>query len=154
METSEKIVKGWLKVNLLFEIMGRPKEHLIEVLNLLIKRLGEEKQVEILKDKVHEAKQVPKKDPKGQDIFSSFAEVEILVDKMSNLIGLVFDYMPSSIEIVSPSDLKMVLNDANALLNDFAMKLHSYYMTVNTLQAERDILSAKLAEIEKQSKKA
>ncbi|MEM1535844.1 MAG: hypothetical protein QXQ82_01490 [Candidatus Pacearchaeota archaeon] len=149
MKLKEKIAEGWLHVHLIFEVLGRPKEHIVEVLNLLIKKLGETKDVEILKSKVHEAKLIESKEEKLQELYSSFAEVEIIVKNIAKLIEIIFDYMPSSIEIISPKDLKLGLSDANALLNDLATRLHYQNMTLNALRAERDILVAKLKELEK-----
>lgn len=155
MEAKEKIMKGWLHTHLIFEVLGRPKEHILEVLDLLIKRLGETKNVEILKSKIHEAKVVKSQEQtqnRVQELYSSFAEVEVVIKDLAKLIEVIFDYMPSSIEIVSPKDLKLELSDANALLNDLATRLHSYNMALSAFKAERDILAAKLAELEKKLK--
>jgi len=39
---------------------------------------------------------------------------------LTKLIGIIFGYTPSSIEIVEPMSLELNINDANNLLNDFA----------------------------------
>jgi len=136
----ECLAKGWLEVNILFEILGSPKEHIIEVLNLLIKKIGEEKGVIVVKNKVHEAHLAKH----AETFFSSFAEVEIVVEDLKKLIEIVFDYMPSSVEIVSPPDLKFELSGANGLLNDLATRLHQYDTLVRAIRAERDLFKEKL----------
>ncbi|MCS7134588.1 MAG: hypothetical protein NZ889_01885 [Candidatus Pacearchaeota archaeon] len=146
--------KEWLHVNFVFEAIGRPKEHITEMLQLLVKKLGESKKVEVLKSKLHEAKPIERKEnsEKIAEVYSSFVEVEALVESMTKLMGIIFDFMPSSIEIVSPIDLKMKAWDANALLNDLATKLHYYNMALNALKAERDMLSMKLSKSKQNSK--
>ncbi|MEM4703089.1 MAG: hypothetical protein QXP53_01235 [Candidatus Pacearchaeota archaeon] len=155
MELSDRIAKGWIRTFLLFEIIGKPKEHIIEVLNLLVKKLGELKGVHVINSKIHDAKKVAGQSQetkeKLEEVFSSFAEVEILAEKLSKIIEIIFDYMPSSIEISEPKDLKINLSDANALLNDLATRLHQYHMATHALKAERDILFKRVLDMKKKA---
>ena len=142
MEISEKINKGWIQANLLFEILGRPKEHIIEVLDGLLIQLSKEKDVEVIKKKIY--------DPKEQkDLFSSYAEVEVITRTLQKLIEIIFDYMPSSIEITAPDNIPFKPCDANSVLNDLATRLHQYDMGVRALKTQRDILDAQLKDLKK-----
>lgn len=132
-----------IRASLIFEVLGRPKEHIIEMLELLIKELGKKKGIIITKNKIHEARQLPKSEG-TQDLFSSFAEVEIVAEDTAKILEIIFDYMPSSVEIVEPKELKINLSDANALLNDLATRLHHYNMLINAMRAQLEILSEKL----------
>ncbi|UCD21101.1 MAG: hypothetical protein JSW08_00955 [archaeon] len=141
-ELKDKLAKGWLHVYMLFEIIGKPKEHITDVLNTIIKKLGEEKNVNIVKSKSHEAK--PAKD--SEEMFSSFAEVEVVTVNMARVMEIIFDYMPSSVEILHPKNLKFNLSDANGLLNDLSMRLHKLNMLTRTLIAQREALKNKIKE--------
>jgi len=151
----DKLSDGWLQVNIVFEILGKPKEHIIEVLNAMIKKLGEQEYVEIIEKKVHDPHEVKPDEKKGQKevLFSSFAELEIVVKTFHNLVEIIFDYMPASVEVIKPNDLKFKLNEANAVLNDLTARLHQYHMAARTLQVERTLLANKLKSVLDKEKK-
>ena len=64
--------------NLIIEVLGRPKEHLIAALEDILKKINEEKGIEIRNKKVHEP--VLLKDQK--DTYTSFAEIEVGVEEI------------------------------------------------------------------------
>ena len=80
---------------LVFDIIGKPPEHLTETLNDIIKKIGEEKGVSVKETKVNEP--VFMKDQK--EFYTSFAEVEIEVEEILYLAMLMFKYMPAHVEI-------------------------------------------------------
>lgn len=142
-ELKDKIAKGWLHVNLIFEILGKPPEHLEKALTLVIEKLGKEKGVEIISSQTHKPKQVEK----TENVFTSFAEVESLINGFARLTEIIFDYMPSSIEITEPTSINFKIEDANAFVNDLAIRLHQYDLLSKKLKIERDILYKKFSEI-------
>ena len=76
-----------VKALLIFEILGKPPEHIVITLEQLIDRLGENKGIKVTDRKVHEPHPVERKDDKGdiidkvEGLFSTFAEVEVEVEK-------------------------------------------------------------------------
>lgn len=145
----EKINEGWLRANIIIEILGKPANYIEKVINLAVDKLSEEKGVELLGKKVHQSELV-----KGSEsAFTVFAEAEVLISGMSKLIEIIFDYMPASVEIVEPSNIKFKLEDANALLNDLAMRLHQYDALSKKLRLERELFVKKLQELKKGSEK-
>ncbi len=147
-EIKEKITKGWLRAHLVIEVLGKPANYIEESLNMAIDNLEQGKKAEVLEKKVHPAKLVPN----AKEVFTTFAEVEILTQDMGKLIEIIFDYMPSSVEIVEPSNFAMKLEDANAVLNDLIGRLHQYDAIVKQLRIKFEILANKFKEIEAQSK--
>ncbi|MCX8194319.1 MAG: hypothetical protein N3G19_03095 [Candidatus Pacearchaeota archaeon] len=142
-ELRDKIAKGWLHVHLIFEVLGKPPEHLEKALTILLERLEKEKGLEILSKQTHKPKPVEK----TENVFTSFAEVESLINGFSRLIEIIFDYMPSSIEITAPVNLNFKLEDANAFVNDLATRLHQYDLLSKKLRLERDIIYKKFSEV-------
>ena len=133
----EKLEKGYLMINTIIEIVGKPKEHVEETLRLVLKQLREEKGVDVLGGKVHE--------PKTQDaFFSTFAELNILVKDFSTLIGLCFNYMPSSVEIVEPAQFKLKPNEVANLYNDLLGRLHEIDMRLKSTNAANMLLDQNL----------
>lgn len=107
---------------MIVEMMGRPKEHLIEMLDKHISKLSDIKNIKLISKKISDAKKVDEE----KDMYSCYAEVEVEVPDLPTLTSIVFDFMPSSIEIVDPSNLEMNCQDATMLLNDLTTKLHRY----------------------------
>jgi len=142
-EIKSKIEKGWLRANLIIEVLGKPAEHIEKALEFAIEAMEKEKKVNVLNKKIHKAVLVKE----SKDVYTTFAEIEILVDGLYKLIEIVFDYMPSSVEIVEPTTLSMKLEDANALLNDLAMRLHQYDALLKKGRLELEILKRKLKEL-------
>lgn len=148
-EIKERVAKGWLRVALVIEVLGRPADYVEQSLNLAIDALEKDKKAELLEKKLHPAQQV--KDT--QNVFSTFAEIEILVQDISRLIEIIFDYMPSSVEIIEPPNFSLKLEDANAVLNDLATKLHQYDALLKKSRIELGILTQRIKELEEKTKK-
>ena len=92
-----------IQVNLIFEILGRPPEHIKEALNTLVIKMGSEKGVKLLSKTYHEPKKV--EDPKAHDLYTAFAEVSLELDSMGDYFKIIFTYMPANIELVSPESI-------------------------------------------------
>ena len=147
-EIKEKVNKGWLRANLVLQALGRPAEYLGQALEIVIDNLSKNKDVIILHKKIHE----PEKVPESKEVFMTFSEIEIIVKDFSKLIGIVFDYMPASVEIVEPANISFKLDDANAIINDLAARLHQYDSLLKQMRMQVDILAKKFKEIEGKKK--
>ena len=132
-----------ISVVFILEIIGRPKEHLTETLDKIIKELDEEKRVSVKSKKINEP--VLMKDQK--DFYTSFAEVEIEIEKILDLAILVFKYMPAHVEIIYPEIIALQNNDWNDILNELARRLHGYDEVARIIQTEKIILEKKLRDI-------
>ena len=128
---------------LVIELLGRPAEHIASALEQLIEKLGKEPEIQIVKNKIYP----PKESEKTKGIFFTFAEIEIKVKNLSRLAEICFVYMPSSVEIIQPYELKIQLNDANALLNLLVGRLHNYDAIAKRLTIENTILQNQLKQL-------
>lgn len=147
-EIKEKVNKGWLRTNLVLQAIGRPAEYLEQALEIVIDNLSKSKDAVILHKKIHKSEKVPE----SKEVFMTFSEVEILVKDFSKLAGIVFDYMPASVEIVEPANISFKLDDANAIINDLAARLHQYDSLLKQMKMQIDILAKKFKEIEGKKK--
>lgn len=132
-----------IKAIVIFEILGKPAEHLKEALEGILKRLGEEKDVEVKNKTIHE----PKTLNDNKDLFTTFAEVEVEFTSTTALMAVMFAYMPAHIEIHSPEHIIFQNNDLNEFLNELARRLHAYDEVARVLQAEKTILERKLKDL-------
>ena len=133
----EKLEQGYVQINTVIEIVGAPKEHVEDTLRLVLKKLRDEKGVDVLGGKVHEPK------PQGP-FFSTFAELEILVKDFATLISICFNYMPSSVEIVEPAQFKLSPLNISDLFNDLLGRLHEIDMRLKNTNAASILLDRNL----------
>lgn len=130
------------KINAIFiiEVMGRPPEHLTYTLENIANQIGAEKGVKIVDKKINPPTLM--KDQK--DFYVSFAEIEVEVEDILNVVILMFKYMPAHIEIISPQSLVLSNCGWNDILNELTRRLHGYEEIARILQNEKFILENKL----------
>lgn len=135
----------------ILEAIGKPAEHLKEVLTNITKKVEEEKAVKVIESKVNEP--VLMKDQK--ELHTSFAEIEFEVEGMNNLIFLIFKYMPAHIEITHPERITFANDEINMALNELTRRLHGYDEIARIIQVEKKVLENKLKAVleEKKEKK-
>lgn len=138
-----------LQVALVFEVIGKPAEHLTTTLNEIIDKIDQLKGIKVIDSKVHDP--APFRDK--ESFFTNFAEIEIQADNLIALSELMFIYIPSHVEIISPERLNLQNNDVNDLFNGLTNKLHGYDEVTRVLQTEKIILVQKLKELTKNSEK-
>jgi predicted transcriptional regulator len=132
-EIDEKVSEGFIHARIIVEILGKPKDHVVNTLKEYIDRITKSKEIFLLKNTIAEAKE-------QDNMFSSFADIEILIKGVSNLIGFCFDYMPSSIEVIAPE--KMIFNNGtvSSFINDLQAKLHTLDMSLKKANTENTFL--------------
>ena len=132
-----------LQASMVLEILGRPKEHVKEALSALISKLDSEKGIKVLEKTIHDA--IPVENTK--DLFTTFAEITIELESLHNYFGILFAYMPSNIELISPQKIDLTNLDLNDLGNKLISRLHDYDAITKKTLYENEILVKKLKEI-------
>lgn len=130
-------------VSFIIEILGKPKEHITEALSMMVEKIGKEDGIKLLKKTLHEPKPVEN----TETLFTTFAEVEVEVESLSRLFWMVFMYMPSHIEILSPEKITLTNVDMSELFSALSQKLHDYDSVAKKVVFERDELVKKLYEV-------
>jgi hypothetical protein len=130
---------------LVLEIMGKPKEHLTETLNKIIDEMKKEKGVSVKEEKIHEPTLVKDK----KDLFATFAEIEVKVESFLHMAMLMFKYMPSHVEIISPEEISLTNHDLGEVLTGITTRLHRYDELARVMQIEKQMLQNKIKELEK-----
>lgn len=132
-----------INASLVFDVIGRPPKHLVEALNGIVEQIGKEKGVAVTSKKVNEP--VLMKDRK--DFYTTFAEVEVEVEEIIQLIILMFKYMPAHIEIISPERIILSNSGWSDVLSELTRRLHGYEEIARMMQFEKSILEKKLREL-------
>lgn len=138
---------------IIVEIMGRPAEHAKASLESHVNQFRSLKGVEVFSTSTSEPKKV---EDSKEEIYTCFSEIEFETINLSRMIEIVFDFMPSSIEILEPEEITLDIANANGFLNDLAGRLHKYDELVKIAQFRAQQFAGKLHEMiqEKEAKKA
>lgn len=136
----EKGLKMKIRAILTLEMIGRPPEHMEETMKGIIERIGNI--VEVTEKTLHK----PKALKDTENLFSSFAEIEIETESLLKFFGVIFTYLPSHVEVITPEELKMRNSDINEIANDIVKRLHQYDEIVKRIAIERQILEKQLKE--------
>ncbi len=134
---------------IILEVIGRPPEHLTETLENIAKNIGEEKGVKVVEKEIN----VPITMKENKDFYTSFAEIEVEVEAIMQLVALMLKYMPAHIEIISPEFIASTNNGWNDILNETVRRLHGYDEVARIIQTEKVILENKLRELTENLKK-
>lgn len=140
--------KPWLKTRLIIEIAGFPDTHVNETLKLVAQKFGENsKEIRVLNKIVREAQKVSMTKDKPIEeskFFSGFIEIEAEVKSFADIVGIIFDWMPSSIEIAEPETIEENVQSINGLLNDLCARLHHYDAVIKKMKAKNVVLTKEL----------
>lgn len=133
-------------VSFILEVIGRPKEHLVQTLEEMIAKIDAEEKASVKNKKIHE----PTVMKDQQDLFATFAEVEIEVEEAIFLAILMFKYMPAHVEIVSPEKMVFQNNQFADILNELTRRLHGYDELARIFQIEKNKMLEKIQELNSQ----
>lgn len=136
----EKLSKGYIHFSAILEIVGKPQEHVDSTFAEFISQMKKSLKYEVVKDVVHESIAVDG----SENLFSSFAEIEILAKDMGALYDFCFENMPASVEIIAPQELKLKPNQASAAINDLIGRIHQVDMHAKKLTQQIGLYSQNL----------
>jgi hypothetical protein len=115
---------------MIVEMAGKPAEHLKSTLEKHMDILNGVKGLSVNSIKVSDAKKIEevggKKIPAGEEMFTAFAEADFEIESFTMLTQVMFDFMPSSVEVIEPANISLTTKDATDLLNNISGRLHRY----------------------------
>ena len=123
-----------IRIKAILEVVGKPKGYIEKSLSDYIEKIKEDDNLMIMNSKVSEA--IEEKD----NVWSTFAEIELVIKGTTNLIGFCIDYMPASIEIIKPESFTFESRIFTGFINDIQAKLHRIDLLVKNLSTENNFL--------------
>jgi len=148
-----------IRALMIVEMVGRPKEHLEATIKEYTKKISSEKGITLINEKIHEPQKIKhKKDGKEaiedkketrveSELFSTFAELEIESKDIATLMRIIFGYMPSHIEIISPEQFELRNIDCNDFFNEVIRKMHEYDSIAKSMIMENKIMREQFQKI-------
>ena len=144
----DKSEKPWLMTKLIIEIAGFPESHVNDTLKLVSEKFGENvKEIKVRSRVIQDAQKItldPKKSLEESKFFSGFIEFEADVADLITMVGIIFDWMPASIEVIEPETTIETSANINGFLNDLCARLHQYDSKIKALKAHNVILNREL----------
>lgn len=137
-----------LQARMIIEIMGRPPQHVTETMKMLVDRLEKERGVKLIEVKLHDPIEV--KDVK--DLYTSFVEIELEFESVGAYLGIIFAYLPSNVEIISPAKISVPTESLNVLGNNLIARMHSYDAIAKKMMADKEVLMRQVAFLEGKNK--
>lgn len=117
-----------IKIHTIIEIAGAPREHVEETIKKVTEIIKTNKKLEVLKQEVAEIEKTEapslKNPEEKMEIFSTFADMEINLENFDELMQFCYTFMPSSLEILEPEDLKIKNSHLSNSINDLLGRLH------------------------------
>lgn len=135
----EKTVRAMM----ILDIIGRPPEYLVQMLDNVIKDMADEKGVKVISSNVKE----PTFMKDNKEFYTTFAEVEVETEDIMYLAVLMFKFMPAHIEIISPETINLSNNEMSDILSELIRRLHAYDEVVRITQIEKQELIKKIQEL-------
>jgi hypothetical protein len=135
-ELQKKIQKGAILAQVAFEVMGNPKEHVEKTIHDFMDNIRKDFQINILNEEYGEAEEVPK----SEGLWSTYCDAEILTDNLDKFNWLCVNFMPSSIEIIEPQELRIKDKDLTNWFNDLLAKLHEVSISYRQATTKEDLL--------------
>lgn len=142
-EIAEQTQEGKILSRVILEVAGKPKEHVEKTLKDLVESARESNSFGVISYNIFEAKE-------SDGIWSSFAELELL-SRMDELVGFCYDFMPSSIEIIEPEELKIRSQRLTHTFNDLLGKLHIIHAQSKKLELQNLNLGKNMTNLVKNS---
>lgn len=132
---SNKFMDKNILFRAIIEVVGSPAEHVENTIKGYVKNLHENSRYQIIREEFGS----PEK-PQGQELWASFAELEVRTEKVENIVSFCFEYMPSLIEVLEPQMLQFSDVEVSLFLNDLQARLHQLGMLTKNMKLENENL--------------
>lgn len=121
-----------LVVRTIFEVIGRPKEHVEQTIKAYIENIKTDDQINVKKEEYENVEEVE------EGTFSAICEVELDVANIEKLTWLCMNFSPASIEVINPPSISLEDKDITHWLNDLLSKLHEIGVQQKSLVSQNE----------------
>ena len=129
----ERVDKGQVLARIIIEVLGAPKDYVEEAIQIVVDRVRSTKEIEVVSESTFEAEERGK-------LFCTFTELEMWFDNLDVLSNFLFEFTPSSVEIMQPSHITVDARFVSGFFNDFLLKMHELGLKVKDTSATVQLL--------------
>lgn len=138
-DIKQRLSEGWLRCRAVIELVGKPREHIEKTMRSYVDRIKQEKHIEVIEEQIADLKKMDtgaKEEGMLKEMWATFAELDMLVKDPMTLTYFCFDFMPSSVEIVEPEQLKYSNRELTEFFNDLQARLHQLDMIAKQMKSQ------------------
>lgn len=117
-EINQKVNEGYIHINLIYEIIGNPKEYVSKALDIVINKIKLQKEIIFISEEKGPAEEA------GGGLWGAYCEAEMLVKDLRTLSWLTFNFIPASLEIKAPAKLIIKDKEMTDFMGDLISQLH------------------------------
>lgn len=133
-EIQEKIEEGYLRVIVIFELVGKPKQHIEQTIKAYVENVKSQEDIMCIREEFEEANEME------DGVFSTLAEIELLIPSLEKLTWLCINFTPASIELMEPQTITWEQQQITHWMNDLLSRLHEIGMVQKNLHGQHQIL--------------
>lgn len=111
---------------MVFHVVAAEEEAAEESLADHLEKLETEKGVMELSKSVEEVEEVDNPHPSLDTGYSQVAEVELEVSGFADLVSIVVNYGPTSVDVQAPETVEMDIGEVRDALNNVAQMMHQF----------------------------
>lgn len=115
-----------LNVWMIFQVVAGTEDAARESLDEHIKKLEDERAVSNMESQMEGIEEVDKPHPQIEEGYSRICEVEMDVRTFSELVEIVINYGPTSVDVKSPEEVTMNVKEMRDSLNSVAQMMHRF----------------------------
>lgn len=115
-----------IEVWMVFHVVAAEKDAAEESLADHLEKLEGENGVQEFSADVEEVEEVDNPHPSLETGFSKVAEVEMVVSGFADLVSMVVNYGPTSVDVKAPDTVEMDIGEVRDALNNVAQMMHQF----------------------------
>jgi hypothetical protein len=117
---------GWIRAWVAIEVLAVTEEAAEGSLKKHVGEMEKEQDCIIYKKDFKASEKAENPFRKGSPAYSKVVEIELIARRFEDLVYLILNYAPSSVEILEPATIKVEMGEAQGILNSLAELVHNF----------------------------
>ena len=125
-EADERVGKGWLRANMIFQVIAIHEEATKKALEEHVQNLDHDKRIKLYKKKFEDVLRLDNPEGQIKQAFSQICEITSVAKNFDELVQIMIEYGPSSVELLEPQNVKIPAGEAQSILNTISEIMHKF----------------------------
>jgi len=125
-KVQKKLKEGWIQSWMMIEVLAVTEKAARSALERHVAMLEKEEKSMVYRKDFKKIERVVKPLRGIEEAYSNVVEIELITENYEKLVYLVMNYAPSSVEILSPENIKMDIGEAQGILNSLSEMIHKF----------------------------
>ena len=125
-ELDSKVNQGWLKANMIFQVIAINENAAKEALEEHANKLDSDKRVRIFHKKFEKTIKIESQGERIKEAFSQICEIGLIAKTFEDLLQIIVEYGPSSVDLLEPKKIELPISEAQTILNTTSELMHRF----------------------------